>query len=188
MKRMIRLLLTVVLLIPGLMLTTSCSKKVVKDEAGTYERTSLVSPQPGGSQAPVEQGRVGGEDTARAQDFNQDELSARERFMNEDIYFDFDQSVLTANAQSILQQKAQWMRSRPDVSVIIEGHCDERGTAEYNLALGDRRAESAKAFLMNLGIAASRMNTVSYGEERPADSGHGESAWARNRRAHFVIR
>ncbi len=185
MKKGIRLLLTVVLLVPGLMLTTSCSKKAVKDDASAYERTSLVSPQPGGSQSTVEQGRVG--DDAAARNLNQEELSARERFMNEDIYFAFDQSSLTSDAQAILQQKAQWLQSRPDVSVTIEGHCDERGTTEYNIALGDRRAESAKSFLMNLGISASRMNTVSYGEERPADPGHNESAWARNRRAHFVI-
>ncbi|MEZ4526941.1 MAG: peptidoglycan-associated lipoprotein Pal [Desulfobacterales bacterium] len=185
MKRKIGLLLTLVLLVPGLMLTTSCSKKVVKDDAGAYERTDLTSSQPG-TQAPVEQGRITGDDAA-ARALSQEELSARERFMNEDIYFAFDQSVLTAEAQRILQDKAQWMQSRPDVSVIIEGHCDERGTTEYNLALGDRRAESAKAFLVNLGIAASRMTTVSYGEERPADPGHNEAAWARNRRAHFVI-
>ncbi len=184
MKREIRLLLAVVLLVPGLMLTTSCSKKVVKDDAGAYERTDLTT-QPGGSQTPVEQGRIGGDDAARA--LSQEELSARERFMNQDIYFAFDQSVLTAEAQAVLQDKAQWLRSRPDVSVIIEGHCDERGTNEYNIALGDRRAESAKAFLVNLGISASRMTTVSYGEERPADPGHNEAAWAKNRRAHFVI-
>jgi peptidoglycan-associated lipoprotein len=184
MKKEIRLLLTLVLLVPGLMLTTSCSKKVVKDDAGAYEKTNLTS-QPGG-QASVEQGRVGGDDSA-ARGMNQEELSARERFMNEDIYFDFDQSSLTADAQSILQQKAQWLKSRPDVAVTIEGHCDERGTTEYNLALGDRRAESAKAFLVNLGISASRMTTVSYGEERPADPGHNEAAWSKNRRAHFVV-
>ncbi|MGE0085508.1 MAG: peptidoglycan-associated lipoprotein Pal [Desulfococcaceae bacterium] len=184
MKKEIRLLLTLVLLVPGLMLTTSCSKKVVKDDAA-YERTDLTT-QPGGSQATVEQGRIAGDDAA-ARSLSQEELSARERFMNEDIYFAFDQSALSSEAQSILQQKAQWLQSRPDMSFTIEGHCDERGTTEYNLALGDRRAESAKAFLVNLGISASRITTVSYGEERPADPGHDESAWSRNRRAHFVI-
>ena len=75
----------------------------------------------------------------------------------------------------------------PGVTVTIEGHCDERGTNEYNLALGDRRAESAKRFLTDLGISATRLTTVSYGEERPVDPRHNEEAWAKNRRAHFVI-
>ena len=75
----------------------------------------------------------------------------------------------------------------PDVTVIIEGHCDERGTNEYNMALGDRRAESAKSFLVDFGIALERLATVSYGEERPFDPRHNKEAWAKNRRAHFVI-
>ena len=91
-------------------------------------------------------------------------------------------------AQDVLKNKGMWLRDNPDVNVTIEGHCDERGTVEYNLALGDRRAESAKAYLVNLGIPASRIETVSYGEERPVDPGHNEAAWARNRRAAFVIR
>jgi peptidoglycan-associated lipoprotein len=116
------------------------------------------------------------------------EMAARTQFGEEDIYFDFDSSVLKPSAQAALREKAAFMRSRPDVNVIIEGHCDERGTAEYNIALGERRAESAKAFLMNLGVSGSRMTTISYGEEKPAAMGHNEQAWAKNRRAHFSIR
>jgi peptidoglycan-associated lipoprotein len=90
-------------------------------------------------------------------------------------------------SQDILSRKSDWMRDNPDVVVSVEGHCDERGTNEYNLALGERRAESAKAFLVDLGIEAYKLSTVSYGEERPVDTGHNGEAWAKNRRAHFII-
>ena len=107
--------------------------------------------------------------------------------MQEDIYFEFDKSTLTPSAQDNLMKKAEWLRSNPDATVTIEGHCDERGTNEYNLALGERRAESSKNFLVDLGIAPSRMTTISYGEERPIDPQSNEEAWAKNRRDHFVI-
>jgi peptidoglycan-associated lipoprotein len=107
--------------------------------------------------------------------------------MQEDIFFDFDKSTLTPAAQDNLMQKAAWLRDNPDVTVTIEGHCDERGTNEYNLALGDRRADSAKAFLVDLGIASSRLTTISYGEERPLCMQKNEECWSKNRRGHFVI-
>lgn len=114
--------------------------------------------------------------------------SAREMFENEDILFEFDSASLSVEAQEILRAKAEWLRENPRVRVMIEGHCDERGTNEYNLALGDRRAFSAKSFLVDLGIADSRLTTISYGEEQPIDSRSTEDAWAQNRRAHFVIK
>ncbi|MFC1817450.1 peptidoglycan-associated lipoprotein Pal [Thermodesulfobacteriota bacterium] len=113
--------------------------------------------------------------------------AAKKMFEKEDIYYDFDSSVLKTDAQDVLKRKAEWLRNNPNVSAIIEGHCDERGTNAYNLALGDRRAESARAFLVDLGISASRLSTISYGEERPVSQGHFEGAWKWNRRAHFVI-
>ena len=109
------------------------------------------------------------------------------RFENEDIYFDFDSIRLTPQAQEKLTKKGKWLRENPAATVTIEGHCDNRGTNEYNLALGEGRAQSAKVFLMDLGIDISRLNTISYGEERPLDPQQTESAWAKNRRAHFVI-
>ncbi len=111
----------------------------------------------------------------------------KEAFLTELVLFDFDSSVLTPTAQERLRKKADWLKQNADVKIIIEGHCDERGTAEYNLALGERRAETAKAFLVDLGIPAHRMTTISYGEERPFATLHTEDAWAMNRRAHFVI-
>jgi peptidoglycan-associated lipoprotein len=109
------------------------------------------------------------------------------RFENEDIYFDFDSIQLTPQAQEILTKKGIWLRDNPAATVTIEGHCDNRGTNEYNLALGEGRAQSAKIFLMDLGIDVSKLRTISYGEERPLDPQQTESAWAKNRRAHFVI-
>ena len=107
--------------------------------------------------------------------------------MQEDIYFAFDKSTLTPTAQDNLLRKAEWLRENPDATVTVEGHCDDRGTNEYNLALGDRRAESAKAFLVDLGIDPMRLTTISYGEERPVDPRNTEEAWAKNRRDHFVV-
>lgn len=109
----------------------------------------------------------------------------RERFVNEDIFFEFDSSALTPEAEAILGEKAQWMRANPGLTVVIEGHCDSRGTNEYNIALGERRAESVKNYMMSLGIGGERMRTISYGEERPLAAGDDEAAWASNRRAHF---
>ena len=111
----------------------------------------------------------------------------REDFENQDILFEFDSAVLSATAQQILREKAQWLQANPEVAVIIEGHCDDRGTNEYNLALGEKRARNTQDFLVTLGIESSRLSMVSYGEERPLVSGTSEEARAKNRRAHFVI-
>ena len=109
------------------------------------------------------------------------------RFENEDFYFEFDSIQLSPSAQEILAKKGKWLRENPAATVTIEGHCDNRGTNEYNLALGEGRAQSAKTYLMDLGIDISRLNTISYGEERPLDPQQTEGAWAKNRRVHFVI-
>ncbi|HEU4335630.1 MAG TPA: peptidoglycan-associated lipoprotein Pal [Candidatus Eisenbacteria bacterium] len=105
-----------------------------------------------------------------------------------DAFFDFDEASLRADAKAALESNAKWMQSNSGASVIVEGHCDERGSVEYNLALGERRAKAAKEFLVSYGIAANRITTISYGKERPFDPGHDESAWAQNRRAHFVAK
>jgi peptidoglycan-associated lipoprotein len=123
----------------------------------------------------------------KAEAMERDLMMAKNRFLNENIYFDFDDATLDYQAQELLKQKAMWLRDNPDANVVIEGHCDERGTNAYNLALGERRAESAKSFLVNLGISSTRMTTISYGEERPVDMGQNEESWAKNRRAAFVL-
>ena len=111
----------------------------------------------------------------------------RNMFINEDVYFSLDASNLSPIARTVLNDKADWLLRNNNVKVTIEGHCDERGTSEYNLALGDRRAESVKAFLVDLNISPERMGTLSYGEEKPVDDEKNEEAWAKNRRAHFTI-
>jgi peptidoglycan-associated lipoprotein len=103
------------------------------------------------------------------------------------VLFDLDSSEVTAQGQQVLQENAQVLKKYAQMQVTIEGHCDERGTAEYNLALGERRALAARSYLVSLGIPAERLRTVSYGKEFPFDPGHNEEAWSKNRRAHFVI-
>jgi len=104
-----------------------------------------------------------------------------------DVYFDFDQADLRPEARQRLEDNARFMREHPEYVFTIEGHCDDRGTNEYNLALGQRRAETAKDFLVSLGIAGTRLRTISYGEERPVCTEQTEACWQRNRRDHFVI-
>jgi peptidoglycan-associated lipoprotein len=108
-------------------------------------------------------------------------------FESEPIYFEFNNSDLRPQYRSVLEKKAAWLKNHPEYSLKIEGHCDERGTEEYNLALGERRAKVVMAYLVSLGIPSGKISTVSYGEERPNASGHDEKAWAKNRRAEFRL-
>ncbi len=103
------------------------------------------------------------------------------------VFFALDKSVLSSDAQATLDKQAAWLKANTSTNVVVEGHSDERGTREYNLALGERRATAAKNYLVSAGVAASRVSTVSYGKERPAVDGHDESSWAQNRRAVTVI-
>lgn len=105
-----------------------------------------------------------------------------------DVFFEFDSSVLSSDAQEQLKQNAAWLGSNSVKKAVIEGHCDSRGTSEYNLALGERRSQSAKEYLVKLGVASSRLESVSFGQERPFDLGQNEEAWAKNRRDHFVVK
>ena len=104
-----------------------------------------------------------------------------------DVFFDYDKAVVRDDQKAALTENASWLKANPGAKVLLEGHCDERGTAEYNLALGERRAKAVKDYLVGAGIAADRLSTISYGEERPFVLGHDESAWKWNRRAHFVL-
>ena len=104
-----------------------------------------------------------------------------------DVYFELDKSDLAVDARAALTKDAEFLRSYSQVHVSIEGHCDERGSTEYNLGLGQRRAEAAKNYLISLGIPADRMETTSWGKERPFCTAHDESCWQQNRRAHFVL-
>lgn len=105
----------------------------------------------------------------------------------EDAFFDFDKSDLRADAKASLNRNLAWLKANAGIKIALEGHCDERGTNEYNLALGERRAKSVQEYLVAAGIAADRIKTISYGEERPFVLGHDESAWRYNRRGHFAV-
>lgn len=112
---------------------------------------------------------------------------AQERGWIKDAFFEYDSSTLTQQAREALQASASWLKGYPQYGLLVEGHCDERGTEQYNLALGDRRANAARDYLVSLGIDANRVRTISYGEERPFDTGTTEAAFAKNRRAHLVL-
>ena len=197
MRRMLWMIVALCFVMSGMFFTVSCAKKTISSDAALSQAeedaqrlaAERARQEELARQRALEEQRLE-EERQRAAALQREGMgmTERERFVNEDVHFDFDSSVLSAEAQQILLDKAQWLRRNPGVSVVIEGHCDERGTNEYNLALGDRRASSVKAYMADLGISASRMQTVSYGEERPLDPGHDEAAWARNRRAHFEIR
>ncbi len=103
------------------------------------------------------------------------------------VFFNYDSSELDSDAQELLQDQVAWLKQYSNVSVIIEGHCDERGTREYNLALGEKRAQSVKNYLINLGISADRVSTISYGKERPSVVGSNDGAWAQNRRSVTIV-
>jgi peptidoglycan-associated lipoprotein len=105
-----------------------------------------------------------------------------------DLHFEFDRWDLTPESRRNLEEVASALKAFPSLGLLIEGHADERGTPEYNLALGSRRAQAAKDYLVSLGVDTGRLDTISYGEERPLDPAHNEVAWALNRRAHFAVK
>jgi peptidoglycan-associated lipoprotein len=194
MRRNIWVVLAMLLLIPGLLLTTSCAKKQVQTEAEVEEvvEEAVVEEDTAAEEEAARQAELERQKALEAERLAEEEakrvaMMAMNMFQSEDLYFAFDSAVLAPLSQEVLQRKADWMNENMDATVIIEGHCDERGTAAYNLALGERRADAAKDFLVNLGVAADRITTISYGEEKPVDPGKNEEAWAKNRRAHFVV-
>ena len=130
----------------------------------------------------------GGDGRGGDQEGKGDELGAGSTGPLKTIYFDFDKSNLSGQAQSTLKENATWLQGNPSTRVSLEGHCDERGTNEYNMALGQRRAKSAQDYLRSLGVGADRLSITSYGEEVPAEPGHNEAAWAKNRRVESVIK
>ncbi|MCA9412201.1 MAG: peptidoglycan-associated lipoprotein Pal [Candidatus Omnitrophica bacterium] len=122
-----------------------------------------------------------------AGDSDKTRLSGEPKFMLDTVYFDYDQSNLKPNEVMTLERNLAWVQQNPGSKIRIEGHCDERGTEEYNLALGERRAESVRQWLISRGVPASNIDTVTKGELEPAVPGHSEAAWAKNRRAEFLI-
>ncbi len=190
MKRNLSVLLMVsFVLCLSLAFVAGCAKKaVVKEEAAAPKETAV---QPQAQAAPEVKTKEAPPAPVkeRVQEMKKEAAAAPQKAPYEfvDIHFDFDKYNLRPGDRDILKKHGEWLAKNGDYTVRIEGNCDERGTVEYNLALGERRATEAKKYLVELGIAEKRVSTVSYGKERPLDSGHNEEAWAKNRRDHFAV-
>jgi peptidoglycan-associated lipoprotein len=191
MKKMMILLVVLAFACSSLLFMTSCAKKQLKTEEG-------AKPAPAATMKKAEPSMAGEDEAAKKAEAERQarlraEAEARkvrmeiQAFESGNIYFDFDKSELKPEARAVLEKKGSWLRAHPEFFLRIEGHCDERGTSEYNLALGERRANAALQFLNALGVSMARMSTMSYGEERPVDPGHSENAWAKNRRGEFKL-
>ena len=182
----------------SVMVMTGCAKKsVVKDQAVSAEEKAAAD-------RAAEQAKAKAEADAKERAIREARLAAEQRAKEEaeakaarqaavkeemafkDVLFDFDKFSLKPESRDNLKELAAWLTKNKDKGVLIEGNCDERGTTEYNLALGERRAKEAMKYLVELGVDAKRIKTISYGKERPWDPGHDEEAWAKNRRDHFV--
>lgn len=196
----------ILILCIGLILTGCPKKTVVKEEPSARkaeeqavaEREKAAKLEAEKAARERELARISEEEAKRAKEkeFEKSLVAKREpgiagevfeSKMLKDIHFDFDKYDIRPEDAEILKENASLLMRYPRVEIQIEGHCDERGTNEYNLALGERRANAARNYLVSLGITADRIATISYGEERPVDPGHHEEAWAKNRRDHFVI-
>ena len=187
------------MVLPVMLFTASCAKKVVKTQTQSQTQpVSMTGPEvrktptePEVQKVPdrpaVEAKPDGRLEEVRLRAESASRLAALTAFVGENIHFAFDSSLLSDQARQTLIGKAKYLRTNPDITVTVEGHCDDRGTNAYNIALGERRAESVKMFLVDLGIGTNRLNTVSYGEERPIATEHDEASWAENRRAQFVV-
>jgi peptidoglycan-associated lipoprotein len=184
----------ILILCIGLIMTGCPKKTVVKEEPTTKKSEEAVK-----KEAKAEElARIKEEEAKKAQEkeFEKSLVPKKtpgiegevfESTLLKDIHFDFDKYDIRPTDAGILKENAALLVKFPNVKIQIEGHCDERGTVEYNLALGERRANNAKRYLISLGIPEKRISTISYGKERPSDPGHNEEAWAKNRRAHTII-
>jgi peptidoglycan-associated lipoprotein len=185
-KKMITGLIALAFVCSACLIMASCAKKQVGVSGGVQPTTKAKA-------ADTKATKEAADDYAKREKARQAELQALRDaqiiadFEAQKIFFDFDKSDLKPEAKATLKNKAAWLRDHAAYVVRIEGHCDERGTAEYNLALGERRAHAAKKFLMALGVEEHRMSGISYGEEKPADPGHNEAAWTKNRRDEFSL-
>ncbi len=173
-------------IMPLLVFVVGCPKKPPPDITST--------PAPATDSRPAEDVDTKGFDKApdTSEGSLEDQMTDEIRKLNEQrplatVYFDYDKADLRQDALDVLKKNADWMRAHGQYQVRVEGNCDERGTTEYNLALGDKRASAVKDYLVKAGVPASRLETISYGEEHPADSGNSEGSWAKNRRADFTI-
>ena len=189
----------------GLVLTGCPKKTVVKEEPSVKkeeaarleaERAAKEARERELAKIREEEAKKKEEEAKKAREFEKGLVAKKqpgiegeifESKLLKDIHFDFDKYDIRPGDTEILKENGTLLKKYPKVKIQIEGHCDERGSVEYNLALGERRANSTKKYLTSLGISPDRISIISYGEERPADPGHNEEAWAKNRRAHTII-
>jgi peptidoglycan-associated lipoprotein len=194
------LVVLVLILCVGLVLTGCPKKTVVKEEPSMKKAEEAVAEREKAAKLEREKelARIREEEAKKAkeQEFEKSLVAKKEpgiagevfeSRLLKDIHFDFDKYDIRPEDTEILKENAALLMQYPKVKIQTEGHCDERGTNEYNLALGERRANAAKKYLLSLGISPDRISTISYGEEKPLDPGHNEEAWSNNRRGHFVI-
>jgi peptidoglycan-associated lipoprotein len=182
MRRNAWLTLALVMILPAMLFLVSCAKKT------TVQSQPVQKPQVEVAEVPTVE--ESSDEVFEPVDLPDEAMAIEEnelQFVSEDIRFAFDSSELSAQARKILRSNAEYLSTNPGLTVTVEGHCDERGTDAYNMALGERRAQSVKDFLVNKGIRADRLHTVSYGEELPIALGRNEASWAKNRRAQLVI-
>jgi peptidoglycan-associated lipoprotein len=174
-------------IICALVIPAGCAKKAIMKEEAVVEKEAAVE-----KQAPAQAAETAPAKAPEEQKLDEAAMAAaaqadKEASQFADIRFTFDRFDLRPDARKILDMHAKWLVAHPEFMVRIEGNCDERGTAEYNMALGQRRAASALKYLVDLGVGKNRVSTISYGKERPLDPGHNEKAWAKNRRDHFSV-
>jgi peptidoglycan-associated lipoprotein len=197
----------ILILCLGLILAGCPKKTVVKEEPSLKKAEELAAERERAAKVEVERAAKDVREKELAKIREEEAKKAREEFekslvakkesgiegeileskLLKDIHFDFDKYDIRPGDAENLKENAALLKKYTNVKIQIEGHCDERGTNEYNLALGERRANSTKKYLSSLGISPDRISTISYGEERPLDPGHNEEAWAKNRRAHTII-
>ena len=184
-KKMVTGLIAMAFACSALFFVSSCAKKHINvSEEGNSPVQEVQNEVAVGKETPKEETVV---EIVEEKAVSSELVRQIEAFEASNIYFDFDKSILKPEAQRILKKKASFLRHNPSFSILIAGNCDNRGTEEYNLALGERRADSAKQYLIALGISRDRIKTISYGELRPADPADNEVAWALNRRDTFEI-
>jgi len=188
MKKSILLAVALVMILPAMFFMTSCAKKEMQTEQVSTTQPEIQK-EPDRSAEEAKQARRIEEERLREERLREERLreAAEKAFFTENIHFEFDRSILSEQAQRTLNSKADYLHNNSGLKITVEGHCDERGAETYNNALGKRRAESVKKFLVDQGISTDRIVTASYGENNPIALGHDEASWAKNRRAQIVV-
>ncbi|MCP2501479.1 MAG: peptidoglycan-associated lipoprotein Pal [Deltaproteobacteria bacterium] len=168
------------------LIATGCAKKQTVKSEGTQGAPGAAS-APSVGEAPVKEAPPPSGQLASTAEAGV-AVTEEKPSQFDDVRFDFDKSELTEDGRRTSQVVADYMKKNPKAKLLVEGHCDERGTAEYNMALGERRATAVMTYLVSLGVPKAALSTVSFGKEKPLDPGHNDGAWAKNRRAHFVLK